>query len=112
MTRGACGGGSFADGRDRDADRQAVADLGDDVQGAVRRRLNHHVGLVRLDLDDRLALGDSGAIVLEPLEDGPLLHRVRQLGHEEVHQRAPTSASTAVVTSAAFGRAACSRFLA
>ena len=75
----------IADARDRLADRQRVALLGHDLdQRAVGVGLVGHVGLVGLDLHERLAALDLAALLDQPLEDGPLLHRVGQAGHRDV----------------------------
>src|SRR5205823_1235491 len=63
------------DHRDRLPDRDALALLGHapgERAGVLRLQLEGH--LVRLDLGDRLAQGDRLTLVLEPLEEGPLLH--------------------------------------
>ena len=73
-----------ADRRDRRADGERVALLGDDLQRPLLVGLVRHVGLVGLDLDELLALGDLVPVGLEPLEDRALLHRVGQAGHRDV----------------------------
>ena len=74
-----------ADARDRLADRQRVALLGHDLdQRAVGVGVVGHVGLVGLDLHERLAALDLAALLDQPLEDGALLHRVGQARHRDV----------------------------
>ena len=82
---------ALADLRDRLADRERVALLGHDLERPRLVGLVGHVGLVRLDLDELLALGDLVAVGLEPLEDRALLHGVGQAGHRDVgHGRQAT----------------------
>ena len=83
--------GAVAEPRDRLADRQRVALLGDDAEHAVGVGLVGHVGLVGLDLDELLAAFDLVPVGLQPLEDRALLHRVGQAGHRDVgHARQRT----------------------
>src|SRR4029077_4524683 len=72
-----------------------------------------HVRLVGLDFNQLLADCHLLAHPLQPGEDRPLLHRVREPGHDDVgHQRAPSSASNAALTTcSSCGIAACSRRL-
>ena len=75
----------LADARDQLADGERVALLGHDLdQHAVGVGLVGHVGLVRLDLHERLAALDLAALLHEPLEDRALLHRVGQARHRDV----------------------------
>ena len=75
----------LADARDQLADGERVALLGHDLdQRAVGVGLVGHVGLVRLDLHERLAALDLAALLDQPLEDRALLHRVGQAGHRDV----------------------------
>ena len=48
------------------------------------------VGLVGLDLHQRLPLGHGLAVGHQPLEDRALLHRVAQLGHQELRHVRPS----------------------
>ena len=73
-----------ADSRDRRADRGRLA-LGDEdlEQRPVALGLVLHRRLVRVDLDERLAACDLGALRDEPLCDRSLLHRVGEAGHDD-----------------------------
>ena len=87
---------ALADPRDDLADRERRALLGDDLERAVRVGLVRHRGLVGLDLDELLALGDLVPRGLEPLEDRALLHGVGQPRHGHVgHARQSTKRRTA-----------------
>ena len=74
-----------ADARDHLADGERVALLSQDLdQRAVAVGVVGHVGLVRLDLHERLAALDLAALVHEPLQHRALLHRVGQARHRDV----------------------------
>src|SRR5437870_5006902 len=78
---------------DHGADGGALA-LGDDDLAQLARGvgLNLDVGLVALDLDQRLALLDLLAFLLQPAQDLAGLHRVREAWHLNVgHRRLPSS---------------------
>jgi hypothetical protein len=104
----------LADAGDHLADREGVALLGHDLdEDAVGVGVVGHVGLVRLDLHERLAALDLAALLDQPLQDRALFHRVRQAGHRHVAGHAPpyTSrkvASAACTTCSGCGNAACS----
>ena len=76
--------GALADARDDLADRERRALVGDDLERAVRVGLVRHRRLVRLDLDELVALRDLVPLGLEPLEDRALLHGVGQPRHGHV----------------------------
>ncbi len=99
------------DPRDRRPDRQRLALLRQDL----RQRPRHvafvgHVRLVGLDLDQLVADRDLVPDLLQPLQDRPLLHRVREPRHDDVgHQIDPSSAASAALTTcSSCGIAACS----
>src|SRR5215217_2445302 len=48
--------------------------------------LEFHRDLVGLDLGYRVTLGNFVTLALEPLDEGPLLHRVAHLGHDHFRQ--------------------------
>jgi hypothetical protein len=104
----------LADAGDHLADRKGVALLGHDLdEDAVGIGVVGHVGLVRLDLHERLSALDLGTLLDQPLEDGALLHGVRQAGHRDVVGHAPPYrsrkvASAACTTCSSCGNAACS----
>jgi len=81
--------------RDDLADRQRVALGSHDGEDAVGVGLVGHVRLVGLDLDELVAASDLVAVGLEPLDDRPLLHGVRQPRHHHLAHRATSSASRA-----------------
>jgi len=110
----ALGLAGVADPGDHLADLERVALLGHDLdEDAVGVGVVGHVGLVGLDLDERLAALDLAALVDEPLEHGALLHRVREAGHRDVAghaspQRSRNVARAACTTCSGCGNAACS----
>src|SRR5262249_14251192 len=93
-------------------DRQRVALRRQDLdQRPGQVGLVDHVGLVGLDLDQLLTDGHLVAHPLQPLEDGALLHRVGQPGHDDLlrHQRLPSNVcSAALMMWSPCGIAACS----
>src|SRR4029079_6960418 len=104
----------LADAGDDLADLECVALLGHDLdQDAVGVGVVGHVGLVGLDLDERLAALDLAALVDEPPEHGALLHGIRKAGHRAVAGHAPPYrsgkvASAACTACSGCGNAACS----
>ena len=88
-TAGGGGGAAVADRRraigSPSAATPPVADE-DLVQHAGGLGLVDDRRLVRLDLDERLALRDLVAGLLQPLQHGRLLHRVRELRHPDVDE--------------------------
>ena len=79
----------------------------DAQQHALVEGLDLHVGLVGLDLEERVAPDDLVALLLEPLQDGALLGHLAGHGHadRDGHQMSPR---TAAAMSAALGRKASS----
>ena len=67
------------------------------AEHAVDLGLVHDRGLVGLDLDERLALRDRIARLLEPAQDDGLLHRVREPRHHDVDEAQDVSASSVAV---------------
>ena len=101
----------LADPRDHLADRERVALLGQHLhQHAVGVGLVGHVGLVGLDLHERLAALHLAALLHEPLEHRALLHGVGQARHRDVagHQTSLKVARAACTTCSSCGNAACS----
>ncbi len=83
-----------ADDRDRGADGGGLPVADEDLeQRPVGLGLVGHRRLVGLDLGDRVAAGHAGADRDEPGDDGPLLHRVGQAGHENFGRHEPWSPS-------------------
>src|SRR5205823_8564055 len=74
--------------RDDGADGGTLA-LGDDDLAQLARGVGFDldVGLVALDLDQRLAFFDHLAFLLQPTQDLAGFHRVRQAGHLNVGHR-------------------------
>jgi hypothetical protein len=69
----------LADVADHGVDRHGDAFADDDLdQRALEEALDLEVGLVGLDLEEDVALGDGITLVLHPLDDGAFLHRLSQ----------------------------------
>src|SRR3989440_6811720 len=81
-------GARLADARDGGADLGRDALLDQDLQHAVGVSLEIEGRLVRFDLGQRLAGLRLAAALLLPLDDGALLHRVRELGHVDLRHQA------------------------
>src|SRR5215218_6913358 len=69
------------------ADGDVLTLVGDELrERAGVLGLELHRDLVGLDLGYRVALGNFVTLALEPLDEGPLLHRVTHLGHDHFRQ--------------------------
>jgi hypothetical protein len=66
-------------------------------QDASAKGLDFHVGLVRLNLRDDVTALDGIAFLLEPLDDLPRLHRVAELGHQDLGDHAQTFRMAAAI---------------
>ncbi len=91
-----------ADVGDDRTDRQRRSLGRHDLQDAVEVGLVDHRRLVGLDLHQLIAAVDLVAIGLQPLQDGALLHRVRQARHHHLRHVASRRQASRRVASAAW----------
>src|SRR6185295_11539774 len=105
--------GRIGDDADQVSHRHLPALAHDDLaQHAGPEGLDLHVGLVGLDLRDHVAALDRVALLLQPLDDLAGLHRVRQLGHQDLGDHRLHTRRIAATILALDGVFSSSRFLA
>ena len=93
--RGRAGAGAVADHRQLHPDLDRLALGNEDLTEHARRRRRHlGVDLVRRDLEERLVPLDRIADRLHPAGDRPFGHRLAELRHHHVSQRAVPFRST------------------
>jgi hypothetical protein len=87
---------SVPQARDHRANRQRITLAGDDLdQISVGVRLEDHVCLVALDLDQFVTRPDLVPLGLQPLQNRAFLHRVREPRHEYLVRHGQSRSSAA-----------------